>query len=95
MHGTLDIQRNTNHESTIERYQVRYEDLSGNAFVGSMDEQELRELLYRKLPMPVGDVELDDTYERLKQDGRVTMKPLDMDENALAGAGLRFLPVEG
>jgi hypothetical protein len=79
----------------MERYQVRYEDLAGNSFVGSMNEQELHELLYHKLPMPVGDLELDRSYERLKQSGRITMRPLELDENALAGAGLRFLPIEG
>lgn len=95
MNGMLDIQRNTNDHSTAQRYQVRYEDLAGNRYVGSMDEQELHELLYHKLPMPVTDVDLDNSYERLKQSGRITMRPLDIDPNVLAGAGLQFLPVEG
>jgi hypothetical protein len=95
MHGILDILRNTNDAGKIERYQVRYEDLAGNSFIGSMNEQELHELLYHKLPMPIGAAELDSSYERLKEKGRITLKTLDLDENALAGAGLEYLPAEG
>jgi formamidopyrimidine-DNA glycosylase len=95
MHGILDILRNTNDAGDIQRYQVRYEDLAGNSFIGSMDEQELHDLLYHKLPMSIGDAELDSSYERLKEKGRITMKTLDLDQNALAGAGLEYLPAEG
>jgi hypothetical protein len=95
MQGILNLQRISNDGSTIARYQVRYEDLAGNSFVGSMDEQDLHELLYHKLPMAMADDQLDNSYQRLKQNGRLTMQELEFDENTLAGAGLTFLPAEG
>ena len=45
MHGTLDIRRNSNLTSTVPVYQVRYEDLSGNSFMSSMNSDDRHELL--------------------------------------------------
>jgi len=95
MHGTLDIRRNSNVTSSVPVYQVRYEDLSGNSFMGSMNADDLHELLYRKLAMDVTDEELDRDYNRLIQDGHIAFPEIDLRENELAGAGLRYLPAEG
>ena len=55
MHGTLDIRRNTNGTDKAPIYEVRYEDLCGNSFAGSMNPDDLHELLYNKLAMDVTD----------------------------------------
>src|SRR5579859_778629 len=49
MEGTLDIQRLSDALSTIERYQIRDEDVIGESFSDSMNREELHDLLYRKL----------------------------------------------
>ena len=58
MHGTLDIRKNAS-GSGFDVYQVRYEDLAGNSFAGSMSNEDLRELLYHKLALPLTDAELE------------------------------------
>jgi hypothetical protein len=95
MHGTLDIRRNSKLTSTIPVYQVRYEDLAGNSFMGSMNSDDLHELLYRKLAMDITDYELDRDYDRLIREGHITLPEIDLRENELAGAGLKYLPAGG
>jgi hypothetical protein len=95
MDGTLDIQRISNLASTVERYQVRYEDLIGQTFVGAADKGELHDLLYRKLALDVSDEDLDRSLDLLIQNGRVTFPEIELRPDELAGAGLTFLPVEG
>jgi hypothetical protein len=95
MHGTLDIRRNSNLGSTVEQYQIRYEELNGDSFSGSMNKEELHELLYEKLSLNLGDTELDRAYDRVVRDGYVQFPEIEMREEELAGVGLRFLASEG
>ena len=95
MDGTLDIQRISNPGSTGERYQVRYEDAIGEAFVGGMDKQELHDLLYHKLALDLSNEDLDRSVELLMRDGRVIFPEIVLNPGELAGAGLRFMEVEG
>jgi hypothetical protein len=95
MHGALDIRRISNAASTPEIYQVRYEDLAGESFTASMDKDDLHELLYHKLALNLTNEELDRVYERATRDGHVTLSEIEMRENELAGAGLRYLENEG
>ena len=95
MHGTLDIRRNSNPASSVEVFQVRYEDLAGESFAGSMNRDELRELLYHKLALNLGDGDLDRAYENVMKEGHVILPEIEMRENELAGAGLRYLETEG
>jgi len=95
MHGTLDIRRNTNVTDKAPIYEVRYEDLCGNSFAGSMNPDDLHELLYNKLAMDVTDEDLDRDYDHLIRKGYFTFPEIDLRENELAGAGLRYLPAEG
>lgn len=95
MHGTLDIRRTTDSRSDVQSYQVRYEDLAGNSFAGSMTNDDLRELLYERLGLNVGDEDLDQDYERLLRDGHVIFPEIEIREDELAGAGLKYLPAEG
>ena len=95
MHGTFDIRRTTNAGSTVERYQVRYEDLAGNSFAGNMDSGDLRELLYDKLSLGLTDDQLDQDYDRLRREGHIVFPEIEMREEELAGAGLTYLPAEG
>src|SRR5690242_8057796 len=68
MHGTLDVRR---FGSNGEFYQVRYEDLAGDAFTGSMSHEQVHELLYEKLALNLTDEELERACQRLARDGRV------------------------
>jgi hypothetical protein len=95
MHGTLDIRRNSNIGSSMEHYQVRYEDLGGDSFAGSMNKDELHDLLYEKLSMNMSDKELDRAYDDVVRDGHVRLPEIEMREDELAGVGLRFLASEG
>jgi hypothetical protein len=95
MRGTLDIRRNRNLASTVLVYQGRYEDLSGNSFMSSMNSDDLPELLYRKLAMDMTDDELDRDYDRLIREGHITVPEIDLRKNELAGAGSKSLPAEG
>jgi len=92
MHGTLDVRK---FGSNGEFYQVRYEDLAGDAFTGSMSSAELHELLYDKLALNLTDEELDRAYQRLARDGRVLFPEIEVRGEELEGAGLKFLQVEG
>lgn len=93
MHGTLDIRRTSNADREI--YQVRYEDLAGDSFTGSMSREELHELLYEKLSLNLTDEELDRAYDRLTREGHIIFPEIEMREDELAGVGLRYLEVEG
>lgn len=95
MHGTLDIRRNSNIGSSIEQFQVRYEDLEGDSFAGSMNKEELHDLLYEKLAMNLSDTDLDRAYDHVVRDGHVRLPEIEMREEELAGVGLRFLASEG
>ena len=95
MDGTLDIQRMSNPGSTVEHYQVRYEDAIGESFVGGMSKDELHDLLYHKLGLNLSNEDLDRSIERLTREGRVIFPEIVLKSNELAGAGLRYLPVEG
>ena len=95
MDGTLDIQRISNPGSTVERYQLRYEDLIGQTFVGAADKDELHDLLYRKLALDVSDEDLDRSLDVLVRNGRVIFPEIELRPNELTGAGLIFLEVEG
>lgn len=94
-HGTLDIRRNSVLTSPVPVYQVRYEGLSGNSFTGSMNSDDLHELLYRKLAMGVTNEELDRDYDRLIREGHIIFPEIDLRESELAGAGLMYLPPKG
>lgn len=95
MHGTFDIRRTSNAESTVERFQVRYEDLAGNSFSGNVDPQDLHDLLYDKLALGLTDEELDRDYDRLLREGHIVFPEIEVREDELAGAGLTYLPAEG
>jgi hypothetical protein len=95
MHGTLDIRRSSNPGTTLDLYQVRYEDLAGNSFSASMNQKELRELLYHKVAVDLSDDQLDHEYDRLVRDGHIKFPEIEMREEELAGSGLRYLPPEG
>ncbi|HWC15725.1 MAG TPA: hypothetical protein VG498_01865 [Terriglobales bacterium] len=95
MHGTLDIRRIDHFGTNEEIYQVRYEDLAGDSFTGSMNRDELRELLYEKLALNLTDEELDRAVDRLRQDGDLVFPEIEVREEELTGAGLRSLTVEG
>lgn len=95
MEGTLDIQRISNPGSSQEHYQVRYEDVIGEAFVGGMDREELHDLLYKKLALDVSNEDLDRSLEVLIRDGRVLFPEIVLKPDELAGAGLKYLEVEG
>ena len=94
MHGTLDIRKTTTLGSGIESYQVRYEDLAGNSFAGSMSNEDLRELLYHKLSLPLTDTELEMDFDRLVREGHVRFDEIQVKASELAGAGLRYLEPE-
>ncbi len=94
MHGTLDI-RKAAIGTDGEIYQVRYEDLAGESFTASMNKEDLHELLYDKLSIEVPDGELDRAFDRVLHDGHVTFPEIEMREEELAGAGLRYLAPEG
>jgi hypothetical protein len=93
MHGSLDIRRS--HSGAPEIYQVRYEDLAGDYFAASMNEQELHELLYHKLPIDLNPGDLDAAYTRIKNEGHVIFSELELKEDELTGAGLQYLPQAG
>ena len=95
MEGTLDIQRISNPGSSQEHYQVRYEDVIGEAFVGGMDREELHDLLYKKLALGVSNENLERSMEVLIRDGRVLFPEIVLKPDELAGAGLKYLEVEG
>ena len=95
MDGTLDIQRLSDALSTIERYQIRYEDVIGESFSASMNREELHDLLYRKLALGMSNEELDRSVEILFRDGRIIFPEIVMKPNELAGCGLKYLEVEG
>ena len=90
MHGTLDIRKNTG----MDVYQVRYEDLAGNSFTGSMNNHDLRELLYHKLALPLTDDELETDFARLVREGHLRFEEIEMKASELAGAGLRYFEPE-
>ena len=94
MHGTLDIRKTATLGSAIESYQVRYEDLAGNSFAGSMNNEDLRELLYHKLSLPLTDAELEMDFDRLVREGHVRFDEIQVKASELAGAGLRYLEPE-
>ena len=94
MHGTLDIRRNAGLSSGADIYQVRYEDLAGNSFAGSMNNNDLRELLYHKLALPLTDAELEMDFDRLVREGHIRFDEIQVKASELAGAGLRYLEPE-
>jgi len=94
MHGTLDIRKTTSLGSGLESYQVRYEDLAGNSFAGSMSNEDLRELLYHKLALPLTDAELELDFDRLVREGHLRFDEIQVKASELAGAGLRYLEPE-
>ena len=94
MHGTLDIRKNAGLSSGVDIYQVRYEDLAGNSFTGSMNNDDLRELLYHKLALPLTDDELATDFTRLVREGHLRFEEIQMKASELAGAGLRYLEPE-
>ena len=93
MHGTLDIRKNPSLGST-DIYQVRYEDLAGNSFAGSMNNEDLHELLYHKLALPLTDAELEMDFDRLGREGHLRFEEIQVKASELAGAGLRYLEPE-
>lgn len=94
MHGTLDIRKTITLGGGHESYQVRYEDLAGNSFAGSMSNEDLRELLYHKLSLPLTDAELEMDFDRLVREGHVRFDEIQVKASELAGAGLRYLEPE-
>jgi len=93
MHGTLAI-RKTAAGAGADISQVRYEDLAGNSFVGSMNNEDLRELLYHKLALPLTDAELEMDFDRLVREGHLRFDEIQVKASELAGAGLRYLEPE-
>jgi hypothetical protein len=94
MHGTLDIRKNASLGSAPDIYQVRYEDLAGNSFAGSMSNEDLHELLYHKLALPLTDAELEMDFDRLVREGHLRFDEIQVKASELAGAGLRYLEPE-
>ena len=94
MHGTLDIRRNSGLGSGVDVYQVRYEDLAGNSFTGSMNNDDLHELLYHKLALPLTDSELETDFARLVREGHLRFEEIELKASELAGAGLRYFEPE-
>ena len=92
MHGTLDVRRIG---SNGETYQVRYEDLGGDSFTGSMNHEQLHELLYDKIGLNLTDEELNRAYDRVTRDGHITFPEIEVREEELTGAGLKYLEAEG
>lgn len=95
MEGTLDIQRISNPGSSAQRYQVRYEDTVGESFSGAMNKEELHDLLYHKLALNIPNEDLDRSLSLLEREGRVSFSEIFLRANEIAGAGLKFLEVEG
>lgn len=95
MDGTLDIRKLSNLGSTVEVYQVRYEDLVGESFVASMNRQELHDLMYHKLPLGLSNQELDQSFDRVVQEGHITLDDIHLRGNEAVGAGLTYMQVEG
>ena len=95
MHGTLDIRKAVTAPPGAEVYQIRYEDLTGESFTASMNKEDLHELLYDKLSLHVPDGELDRAFDRVLHDGYIRFPEIEMKEEELAGAGLRYLAPEG
>jgi hypothetical protein len=95
MNGTLDLQRISNLGSSAERYQVRFEDAIGESFSAAMNKEELHDLLYHKLALDISNEDLDRSVDLLEREGRVTFPEIELKANEVAGAGLRFLEVEG
>jgi len=93
MHGTLDI-RKTALSSGADTFHVRYEDLAGNSFAASMNNDDLRELLYHKLALPLTDAELEMDFDRLVREGHIRFEEIQVKASELAGAGLRYLEPE-
>ncbi|GEM_PF-3323973 len=94
MHGTLDIRKAVGGPDG-EMYQIRYEDLAGESFTASMNKEDLHELLYDKLSLDVPPGELDRAFDRVLHEGHVAFPEIEMREEELAGAGLRYLAPEG
>ena len=94
MHGTLDIRKNASVATGVDLYQVRYEDLAGNSFAASMNNEDLRELLYHKLALPLTDDELETDFDRLVREGHLRFDEIEVKASELAGAGLRYLEPE-
>jgi|GraSoiStandDraft_43_1057313.scaffolds.fasta_scaffold1151263_2 hypothetical protein len=90
MPGTLDIR-----QSTVAAFDVRYEDLSGNSFAGSMNEHDVHHLLYEQLALDCTDQQLDSEYQRLLREGHINFPEVELKDSDLAGAGLKYLPAEG
>lgn len=95
MHGKLDIWKAVTAPPAADIYQIRYEDLAGESFTGSMNKEDLHELLYDKLALDLPDGELDRAFDRALHDGHVSFPEIEMREEELAGAGLRYLAPEG
>jgi hypothetical protein len=95
MHGTLDIRKSSDVGPDGAIYQIRYEDLAGESFTGSMNREDLHQLLYDKLAIDLPDGELDRAFNRILRDGHVTFPEIEMREEELAGSGLRYLAAEG
>lgn len=93
MHGTLDIRKNSLTGGS-DIYQVRYEDLAGNSFAGSMSNHELRDLLYHKVALSLSDAELEMDFDRLAREGHLRFDEIQVKASELAGAGLRYLEPE-
>lgn len=95
MHGTLDIRKAFSASPNGDVYQVRYEDLAGESFMASMDKEDLRKLLYDKLAINLPDGELDRAFDCAVHDGHMIFPEIEMREDELAGAGMRYLAPEG
>ena len=95
MHGTLDIRRDSSMNPASVMYQVRYEDLAGNSFVASMNEDDLHELLYERLPLDIASCDLVRQYDLVRQGGHVSFPEMEVKEDQLAGVGLKYLATEG
>src|SRR5437764_14798303 len=93
MHGPLDLRKNTSRHG-FDVYQVRYEAHDCNYFARSMSNQDLRELLYLTLALPLTDAELEMDFDQLVREGHLRFDEIEMKASELAGAGLRYLEPE-
>jgi hypothetical protein len=93
--GTLDIQKLSNTGSSIDVYQVHFEDLAGDNYTASMSGAEVEELLYNKLRL---DMEVDDLHafiDELRRTGRTRVENIETGKAELVGSGLIYLPYAG
>lgn len=93
--GSLTIQRLTNLNGATPMYQVLFEDLAGNIFSGSMGMAEIEELLLRHLNLISTREDVAEVMAEVDGETNAFMENVSLEEQDLAGAGLKYLPQAG